>query len=57
MNQRLLIWLSRSIVTSVVMSVMWLAHQTAQIPAIPAASKLMLVAAQAPALAASVPMR
>ncbi|MEH0166548.1 hypothetical protein ABT392_03990 [Paucibacter sp. JuS9] len=57
MNQRLLIWLSRTIVTSVVMSVMWLAHQTSQIPAIPAASKLMLVAAQAPALAASVPMR
>jgi len=51
MNQRLLVWLSRSIVTMVVLSVVWLAHQTAQMPA---GSKALLMArAQLPQGAAS----
>lgn len=54
MNQRSLTWLSRAIVTTVVMSVMWLAHQTTQLES---GGKTLVLAAQAPADAASVPLR
>ena len=55
MNQRLLVWLSRSIVTSVVVSLMWLAHLTAQMPT--GGKAMLLAGAPAQADAASAPLR
>jgi hypothetical protein len=55
MNPRLLVWLSRSIVTMVVLSVVWLSHLTAQMPA--GGKALLMARAQAPIEAASAPLR
>ncbi len=55
MNPRLLVWLSRTIVTAVVLSVMWLSHLTTQL--LEADKPLLMAQVQGPAGAASAPMR
>lgn len=55
MNQRLLVWLSRTIVTTVVMSVLWLSHETSRLPATD--KPLMMARVLGPAEAASAPLR
>ena len=55
MNQRLLVWLSRTIVTVVVLSVMWLSHLTTQMPI--TGKPVLMARVQGPAEAASAPLR
>lgn len=55
MNQRLLVWLSRTIVTAVVMSVLWLSHLTTQMPT--TGRPVLMAHVQGPAGAASAPLR
>ncbi|MDI4635572.1 hypothetical protein J7U46_21085 [Pelomonas sp. V22] len=55
MNPRLLVWLSRTIVTAVVLSVMWLSHSTTQL--LETGKPMLMAQAQAAAAAASAPLR